>query len=362
MAFYEDKELGNIIDFEGDVIINSLGNNTKMGKICQSIADASGYKDRLVAMIKTVSKTGIVGEMLTTEGFNQFKHVLHIVLPHSENDKKYGQYKECIRSILNYCNYKNWHNVGIPLIGVGADKYNKEKVIKIIREMSEAYCSLYSYMNITLVYPTKEISEENASRLESERRPDGNYHDEEDLKAFQQSSKRYAKISKTRGDHTKYTAKYFDFTSLGNRSKVEVCSDDGEAFGIDDYINEYVEKRYASSFGAVNYKPRINMYLGYLRKGYKDYFNAGVNVYRDIDRYKTINKSYLIKIALALKMSLEEATDFINYFGFSFSYPGVSAMDDGAKELFKNEIYTIAEAVQFYKNNPKYESIFAKQK
>ena len=346
MAFHIETN-SDITKFEGDVIIDSVGvTSTIYGGICGSIIKASG-SDELKKIVDGVNDLYSVGEYFMTPGYAlPAKNILHLITPSFENDPDYSQFKECIRRVLNECRYRHWKKVGIPSIGTGANKYDKDVSRKIIEEMCSAYCdNVDNKMDIVLVLPEKVISRRNDERIIRGSYSGDEYHDPETKKKFKKGSKAFGDTINKKNTSL-YNKQYFAYDRFS-------CGEDDITFDlknvktIGDYVDRYIEKKVGQDLLApseTQMKHKVNLYLAAGTKGKKDYASAGSDAFGEIKYKSTADKKQLYKIVLALRMTAKEATTFLEHFGYCFSYKGVNEMDDAISDLISNRQYGIAEA------------------
>lgn len=349
---------GRIEEFDGDVIVNSVGvESTKYGGICKSIILASESKE-LKDTIDGVKGLYNVGDFFVTEGYKlKVKNIYHIVTPKGEYDPYFIQIEECLRKFFNECKRRNWKRIGIPSIGTGANELDTERVRQIIYEMSAAYLNIHSKANIsiTLVWPTADISEKNDKRIEVESYSEHRRHSPEVEKLFKKGSKDF---NKTIEDvpNSKYNKTFFNYEFYKNgNDDVILDIKKSNPLEIEGYVknfinkslkknNDYYKEEDKLKADAQVIMNRLYMYLGSSKKGKSDYMKAGINSFYGIStKTKGIDKALLFKIIFALQMSVKEATNFLNYYGYTFAYPGTSDEDDLVKELLNNHIYGMVE-------------------
>lgn len=347
MAFHIEFN-SDITKYKGDVIIDSVGvTSTKYGGICGSIVKASSSNE-LKEIIDGVNDLYSVGEYFITGGYAlPADNILHLVTPYSKDDPDYVQFKECIRRILNECKFRHWKKIGIPSIGTGANEYNKDVSRKIIEEMCTAYCNCVdSEMDITLVLPDEAISQGNDERIAKESFSYRERHDPETRKKFEKGSKAFGNTINTNKNHGPYNKKYFGYDSF-SLGEDEITFDLGSIKTIGDYVEKYIDEkidRDLFSPSKTKLRTKINLYLAAGKKGKKDYVSAGSDAFGQIKNKSTADKKQLFKIVLALRMTMSEATAFLNHFGYCFADSGVNELDDAIKQLISVRQYGIVEA------------------
>ena len=356
---------GKIEEFPADVIIDSVGvTSTIHGGICGSIIRAAN-SDELKQIIDGVNDVYNVGEYFITDGYGlPSKNILHLITPNHDNDENCEQYKDCIRRILNLCQSKHWYKVGIPVIGAGANKYDGIAE-DILTEMCEAYCELYEKMDVTLVLAEEKQSRENKERIsrESYSRSGRNYHDPETTKKFKSGSKVLSSMM-VEDLPKQYNKKYFGYERFA-KGREDVVVNGKNIKTINDYVEEYIDKREEKDILFPTSKKiiyrRISIYFGYGKKGKDTYIHAGSDAYGEIKYGYSADKKSLYRLAFALKMTYQEASNFLNFFGYSFSFSGVNEIDDAVKYLLSQHQYGIVEIeLEFKKRNIK-PSLFAKK-
>ena len=358
--------VGDITKYKCDVIINSIGANTTIyGGICKSIIDAAN-KQRLVNIIKNVNNVYRIGEYFITDSFNitTCKKIIHLISPYYVHDNDYKQYKECLRIIFNVCQEREFHSIGIPLIGTGANEYDRNVVSNIIKEMSEAYCEIYGDREFVLVLPSDEIRVEERRRLSYYLEKEGEYHDQQTKAIIKSQSKRFAKTIADK-NFDKYDKNFFDYNGfLQHKEDISVNTIktmEGSGYylakkethcisTIGEYVEEYMD---SSDESEAYYRKRIYSFFAYDKKTKDQYLSSGKDAYGEIKNREevwTVNKNSFFRIIFALKMSYKEAKDFLNYFGLTFAFKSVNQCDDLVVELLKDRQYDLVEIFETFKN------------
>lgn len=334
--------VGDITKFEGDVIINSVGvTSTIYGGVCGSIVKALNSKEYEETLSK-VNNYYSVGEFFITDIVQGFpsKHILNLITPHYENDKDLSLFKYCLKTILNECNSKGFYKVGIPSIGTGANKYPKEEVRKIMKDMCTAYSELYEKMDIYLVLPEKEIGFLNDERLKNHLLRNGEYHDEETLKKFKSGAKKIEGKAKKENTST-YSRKFFDYQEY-KIGVPNVNVDFKKVSTLGDYVDLFVEKN--TSEEAI-YKNRIKKYLSYNKK------NKEADVYYKKTTTNDPDKISLFKTIFALKLPIEAANELLNHFGYCFANNPSNKLDKIVEDLISKKQYGLIEIEQRFKKD-----------
>lgn len=348
--------VGDIAEYCGDVIINSVGVESKtFGGICGAIV-ANANSIELKEIIDGVNNVYSVGEYFFTEGYQlPTQHIFHLITPHHDTDTDCKIFKECIRRTLNECQFRGWYKIGFPVIGTGANTYDFNEAKTIIKEMCQAYCDdeLYPHMEITMVVAKDKITTNNDERIKREayNYRTREYHNPETIKKFKKGAK-YFSIQAYLTPTNVYDKDYFKYDEFSKgRSDLIIepkCCD------IGDYVETYVSKRgkYDGLYPSFNeIKKRINIYFGYGKKGKDTYSHSGADAYGEI-RYDTdAPKKAFFKIIFALKMSLNEARAFLGFYGHCFANRGVNKVDDTVKSLIQERKYGIVEIEQEFKKN-----------
>lgn len=336
--------VGDISNFPCDVIINSLGvDTTDYGGICKSIIKASNNKEELENIFKRANDIYDVGEYFFTESFGlPVKSICHLITPHHDSDdKNLNVFIYSVRNVLVSCMDLGLKNIGIPLIGTGANKYDDKIIYDLLSKICESFCSFFKTMNITIVLPKANIANENNARLLRELDSRGSdYHDSDTIKKFQKSTKLFINYYQYSDEIITFDKSFFlkSPTMFGTKSKMNLNGVDK----IPAYINEFVDAKFdGNSYKKV--KKNIHAYLGY---GKNDPLATGTNTFNKMKN--NAEKETLFKICLATRMERQEALEFLNYFGFCFSKEGVNPVDDLISELLSKHIYGIAEVNKYF--------------
>lgn len=137
------KIKGDIVQIEADVIINAANTELKHGGgVAKAIAKAAGE-----ILEKESRKIGFVplGEFAVTNAGNlKAKKVIHIPTIDYQNNKSitYEELEKVWRKVLEYCQKQNFKNIATPLLGTGVVGLNKEKVERILLEISQEFENL----------------------------------------------------------------------------------------------------------------------------------------------------------------------------------------------------------------------------
>jgi O-acetyl-ADP-ribose deacetylase (regulator of RNase III) len=134
---------GDITKIEADVIINAA--NTELiygGGVALAIARAAG--EDLVKESKEIGFVPIGDFAVTTAGKLNAKKVIHIPTIDYVNNKKitYEELEGVLEKVFKYCQENNFYKIATPLLGTGVVGLEKEKVIEIIKNLSEKFPNL----------------------------------------------------------------------------------------------------------------------------------------------------------------------------------------------------------------------------
>jgi O-acetyl-ADP-ribose deacetylase (regulator of RNase III) len=134
---------GDITKIEADVIINAA--NTELihgGGVALSIAKVAG-KD-LIKESKEIGFLPIGDFAVTTAGNLKAKKVIHIPTIDYVNNKKitYEELEKVLEKVFKYSQENNFYKIATPLLGTGVVGLEKEKVIEIIKNLSEKFPNL----------------------------------------------------------------------------------------------------------------------------------------------------------------------------------------------------------------------------
>lgn len=354
---------GNIAEFEADAIINSVGVETdNYGGICRSIIEANPTNE-IKKVIDSTNNLYTAGELFTTPGYQlKARNIVHLICPLSkDDDKDYSLFKECIRRALNECQLRHWYRVGIPSIGTGANKYDKEKARRIIADMCYDYCECYPDMRITFVRPDDEIESKNNERLSNAfySREYGYHSPETNAK----SKKGSLILSKTKKELlvAGYTKRYFGFERYKDPKHILVKFDYSSIMCFGNYVDQYIEKCKDDIFKHKSIViQRINLFFGYGTTGKKSYTTIGSDAYGEIKKKIDPSKKDIYKVAFALKMTIRETERLMAYYGYCFCEHGHSPMDDVVKDLITYKTYGIVEIQQAF-NEKGVPSLFARK-
>ena len=315
-----------------DVIVNSLGIVTyHYGAICKSILKAANSSE----LQKTIDdKNGKIkiGEMFFTDNYGlPCKKILHLVTPFYKYDKEYTAFETAIRDVLNTCRNCGYKSISIPILGTGANGYNPVEAQNILMAMCAGFADSFKDMDVRVVkkpfyYKQSDIFDDDVDMREYELE---RVH--RDVVAFEKAMAHYYKDRNIKliREERDYDKAFFESAEpiqpIGwkkddyNANRIDVVFTDEEKtkFDMDDYINKYLDRRYPKEWDKQDSsKKRINIYVGNGNaiQGSKYYYNLVC------DQTKLPNRIKMFKIALALEMNENEASDFLSTFGISPSY------------------------------------------
>jgi O-acetyl-ADP-ribose deacetylase (regulator of RNase III) len=138
------KEIkGDITKIEADVIINAA--NTELihgGGVALVIAKSAG--EELIKESKEIGFMPIGDFAITTAGNLKANKVIHIPTIDYLNNKKitYEELEEVLEKVFKYSQENNFYKIATPLLGTGVVGLEKEKVRKIIKNLSEKFPNL----------------------------------------------------------------------------------------------------------------------------------------------------------------------------------------------------------------------------
>lgn len=354
----------SITNIKCDVIINSVGINTPVyGAICNAIIKETNSIE-LKQIIDGINDAYTVGDFFITDSYGlPCKKILHLITPYFKFDPKLNIYQECLRRVLNECRSRGLYRVAIPILGVGANGYDAKLAAQIISQITHSYCVFYKEMDITISTYKADIKAteqfENFERLTLNNQEI--IKNKNTLKKYKTGSNLfefnpYISYSK------KYTEEYFDYDNyiLGD-SKVGEINPKNNC--VEDYVDEYLKLRekYDKNYSGDAARKRINIFLAYGKNSSKGYMSAGSDTYLDIKTNSNPKKSDLLKLVFALRMGIDSANRFLNYYGYCFAKEAVNKEDDLVKKLIMDKQFGIVEIELAYKKNS-LNSLFSKKK
>ena len=361
-------EKGNITNIKCDAIVNSVGANTTIyGGVCRSILEAANSK-RLENILFNAQNVYQVGDYFVTEsyGLSNCKYIIHLITPFFKYDSDYKQYKECLRRILNECKKRGFESVAFPYLGSGANEYKDNAEVKtIMKNMFDAYCEIYGDMDLILVEPDETIKENNRERLNRALKAQGAYHVGIEQEIIKRQCKKFAKYLRD-VDYNVYDETFFDYDEFVEGKEDRVVQTTWEEYDpryathLNKVIHhkvrtigEYVERYLNDEIDDLYYMNRIYAFFAYDKSKVNQYLQSGIDAYGAIKKSKdpsSVSKKAYYRIAFALKMSLKETEDFLNYFGYTITTTGVSDLDETVTELLNNKQYDLMEIASTFKN------------
>lgn len=341
------KEVGFIIDdiaaVEADVIVNSIGVGDGLkeyGGICSSIL-AKTNSNELKNKIDNAKDIYVLGEYFVTQSYGlPCKYIINLITPYYEDDPEMVIYADCIRRVLNECRrLAGVKTIAIPVVGVGANHYEKSSALNIISNISSVFMQTYQNKGepkylVTIVDAEEKVSEENRARIARQMPLDG---ERENIKKdVKKGSSKYLKTYRPQPLKIVDGYKYFRYGSEEQSRRLIIFAPGFKR--VFDYARAYTDKRYSNLNLKKQADDRLNAFLGY---GYGDPKNVGSKFLSAMKSTSEIDSFYII--ALALKMEIKEAEHFLHYFGKSFSAEGIDERSDIVKKLLEDHIYDFYE-------------------
>lgn len=338
MEFAPENRVGNIADFEVDAIVNSLGlgNGLKVyGGICKEIvkkANSKEYKNK----IDNAKEVYVLGDIFVTSGYDlKCQHIINLVTPYYETDKKLDIYRDCIRRMLVEVDKRNIKSLAIPLIGCGANGYNEEVVYEQIFLICCQFLQFHPDVKIYIVkYNDGSRDDEEFEIASLERRKNIL------IKEITNESKKYT--GKNNWNFKKeYKINDFRYLSDKNRESILLSSQNFKGvIDVKSYIEKYCSKRYGD-ISDYAIKLAFDKAKAYLKYGSDNPKTDGSKYLYDMSINSSIESFY--KIIFALKMDYEEAQNFLNFFGKSFAHKGVDVNNDLVIKLLDEQVYDLYE-------------------
>ena len=136
-----NTHIGDITNFKGEAIVNSLGTNvTSYGKICRTILKAADDHN-IESAIADLGKPKPLDYIITTAGKLKCNYIIHIVVPYKANDPNNDSLLDCYRKVLDIAINKGIKSIAIPLVGTGRNGYSKDEssraLLKACREIDK---------------------------------------------------------------------------------------------------------------------------------------------------------------------------------------------------------------------------------
>ena len=127
--------MGNITNYEGDAILNSLGPNGRVyGNLCKAIIEAADDENikNFVDAIENADATSIY---LTEAGKLPCKNIIHVVTPYKRNDADNKLLAMCYQKAINLAIEKGFKSICLPLIGSKASGYSSKESYEVLNEV-----------------------------------------------------------------------------------------------------------------------------------------------------------------------------------------------------------------------------------
>ncbi len=366
----------DITELECDVVINSLGSGefiTSYGRLCRSIVEKnkSIQFENEIASHKSKARPGY---SFVTNGYKiKAPHIIHICTPYFIYDKQmYGLELVYIKA-LYYAYEKKWYNVGLPIIGTGANGYPSYCVYKMVNELVKAFVKIYPKMFITICQPIpkeqkledkfdlniikkkiEDFYKKNPTIVERDFAYNKKYFekrnsiilDEEwnfctDKMTEQEYIEKYMSNPKEYVKREEFLKEIDAILESGKRP-VEIDFSTLENYSITSYIDKYIEVRFLENFRK-EVKNHVLKFLG---------GSSLKTKHLDPARRPNVSVTTLMRYILALHMNRKEADDFLRFCGRAFS--PVDDTDIRYVELIERKIYDknvlTKEYTEYFKN------------
>lgn len=348
----------DITKLKADAIVNSLGYDTNVyGAICAAIVKAAN-SDELVKQISSWKDDGENGKIYETPGYSlSSKHILHVKTPFFKYDHDMYDLERTYRDILLYAYEHKYYNLGLPIIGTGANGYPHAYVLKMVMLMTEAFSDLHKEMRITICNPVKTLedyhNDYDLTKLESSLRQ---YLVENDIEIdndFEYDDEFFGRKTLCIANYSKYKDEASRFTNEQRRGKPVYSFLDEDDISILEKGERPVKfdctklssmsvQHYLDKYLQVRYKNEEDRKIAYrLMKEnavyYKENANAFYSKLKGKRARETITTDKIVRYSLALHMNLEETNDFLAFCGRCFS--PVDEKDKILKSFIMDKVY-----------------------
>lgn len=119
--------LGNVTNYEGDAILNSLGPNGKVyGSLCQAIITAAN-DPKIKNFVDGIVNAEATSIYLTPAGDLPCKNIIHVVTPYKKNDIDNKLLLKCYKKALAFAIEKGFNSICLPIIGSKACGYTSKE-------------------------------------------------------------------------------------------------------------------------------------------------------------------------------------------------------------------------------------------
>ena len=142
---------GDITEFNGDAIVNSLGTNTKRyGKICRNVMEGINDENikKYIDSLGELKPLTIVG---TKQGHLPCKKVIHVVTPYKKDDPDNKKLLQCYRNAIDYAINLGLKSIAIPLIGTGTNGYSKYDSSEALNKASSEIIAKEDQSGISII-------------------------------------------------------------------------------------------------------------------------------------------------------------------------------------------------------------------
>ena len=330
-----DIKYGDITDFKGDAIVNSLGTDTAVyGKLCDAIVKADDNPD-LEVFLKTINgKAKILDCFITDRNYLPAKHIIHIVTPYRKDDPNHKKFISAYIKLLNLARENKYYRLAVPLIGTGPNGYSHRICKQIVESMCQAYVSYFPEMDITVYHHGSKPANTNNNNIVK--------FDIDELKDLIATYK-----TEILSGNSVYTSSFpkqlfldppiiqtevYSDAERNTLLRQKVRDDFHETINFTSrklskciyYINEYLTLRYGKGlFDQESDKAKENIKT--LFGGGK----SGSSNYGHLSEPVNHSKSVLLKVALACAMNTEETEQLLNVYNHS-----TTSLNNGEQAIY----------------------------
>ena len=333
-------------------IVNYLNNTTaRFGKLCSTIITSANSQE-ISDMIKDNPEANYFDTFITDAGDLPSKHIIHIVLPHKNDDKYNKNLKILFHKVIDLAIKKRYKSIGIPYTDVSMLGYDENDIKRTLDNVMFEYQfkkdikidihSIYFDTNPIEKYGIlNKKYRRNRSHHHSNKynyTMNGGYYDDcEEESYFNIEGNRNAQIKWLYQD----IYRYYDSTDEIYISQIE------KPF---DFVECYMyEKGYSKT-------KNMRLVFGYYENGSSKYADTRKNI---IKGKRKLTKQDIYRLAIAGEMNFTQIIQFLTISGYCFNPQSLHNIDFEIFNYITNENgFPNSNKVRSYFGDVKYKDIY----
>jgi len=294
-----NRTVGDITEYSGDCIFNSLGEGARMedepGRIFASILEAINYDRRYAYEIHRNSYRAKIGDSFITDSYGlPCKKIVNIVTPFKEDDPDCSFFKQTILDAFQLAYDNGCRTMCIPLIGSGFNAYSRDESFQTIFRCSKDFCSRYADVDITVLEPSDclKLNSDSYERSDRNWRSSREFSIESGIAGYFEEVEEHRRVRERRSSERCY----------GPSLQTPVVSILEPNISLGEVLDTYIEKNRDEFPGASNIKKTKKDKL-VAQLWYQIFENIRLFSNRYVDSENYLRIDYLYQRAWAMRKS-----------------------------------------------------------